>query len=95
MLVLIGSDYSFVALGIVRLSLLESYYLLQLLILLLLWLSFPWLIVLLLTLHNIDLTVLLGVLVLVFLLLLFMCSSLYLLLPVMLATFHALSFTCK
>ena len=64
-LVLIGSYYSVVSLGITRLSLLKPYYLLRLLVLLLLWLFFSWLIVLLLVLHSIDLIVLLGVLVIV------------------------------
>ena len=65
MLVLIGSDYSLVSLGIARLSLLGLYYLLQLLVLLLLWLSFSRLIVLLLVLYRIDLIVLFSGLVLV------------------------------
>ena len=65
MLVSIGSDSSLVSRGIACLSLLGLYYLLQLLVPLLLWLSFSWLIVLLFVLHSIDSTVLRGVLVLV------------------------------
>ena len=65
MLVSIGSDSSLVSRGIACLSLFRLYYLLQLLVLLPLWLSFSWLIVLLFVLHSIALIFLLGVLVLI------------------------------
>ena len=68
MLILIVQDFSLVSRGITpRLLELEPYYLLQLLILFLQWLSFYWQIVLQLALHNINLIFLVGVPVLLLL----------------------------